>query len=111
LIVKQLRVDLGLFENPVLGNRLTRVHTLFIVHYPQHSKPISLPMATQNKFTIQPFPVIANINKILVLESNTCMTAVRHNLVMSVFFDLKKVYDTIWKYSKLRDLYDAGLCG
>ena len=31
--------------------------------------------------------------------------------VVSIFFDLDKAYDTIWKYGILRDLHEAGLRG
>jgi len=31
--------------------------------------------------------------------------------VTAIFFDLKKAYDTTWKFGILKDLHDAGLWG
>ena len=38
-------------------------------------------------------------------------TFIRKQHLTAVFFDLKKAYDTTWKYSIMRDLYDLGLRG
>ena len=35
----------------------------------------------------------------------------KNYLTVGIFFDLKKVYDTTWRYGILKDMHDMGLRG
>ena len=53
----------------------------------------------------------STIDHLVRLETFIRRAFVRDEHVISVFFDLRKAYDTTWKYGILRDLHSIGLRG
>ena len=45
------------------------------------------------------------------LEIYICNGLIKNHHVVSIFFDLKKAYDTTWKYGILKDLHKTGIKG
>ena len=50
-------------------------------------------------------------DQLIRLESFIRDSFLKGNHVVSVFFDLEKAYDTVWKYGVIRDLHKVGLRG
>ena len=50
-------------------------------------------------------------DQLIRLESFIQDSFLKGNHVVSVFFDLEKTYDTIWKYGVTRDVHKIGLRG
>ena len=50
-------------------------------------------------------------DQLIRLESFIRDSFLKGNHVVSVFFDLEKAYDTVWKYGVTRDLHKIGLRG
>ena len=50
-------------------------------------------------------------DQLMRLESFISDSFLKGNYVVSVFFDLEKAYDTVWKYGVIRDLHKVGLRG
>ena len=50
-------------------------------------------------------------DQLIRLESFIRDSFLKGNHVVSVFFDLEKAYDTVWKYGVIRDLQKVGLRG
>ena len=51
------------------------------------------------------------IDHLIRLETMVRRAFAHGEHVVSVFFDLKKPYDTVWKHGIMRDLYNLGLRG
>ena len=50
-------------------------------------------------------------DQLIRVESFIRDSFLKGNHVVSVFFDLEKAYDTVWKYGVIRDLHKVGLRG
>ena len=48
-------------------------------------------------------------DQLIKLEAFIRDSFLKGNHVVSVFFDLEKAYDTVWKYGVIRDLHKVGL--
>ena len=53
----------------------------------------------------------STIDRLVRLETMLRRAYAHGEHVVSVFFDLKKAYDTVWKHGIMRDLYNLGLRG
>ena len=53
----------------------------------------------------------STVDNLVTLESSIRDAFVSRKHLVSIFFDLEKAYDTVWKYGILSDLFEAGLRG
>ena len=54
---------------------------------------------------------LSTTNPILNLQSEILQTVTRGNILMTVFFDLTKAYDTTWRRGLINDFHEMGLRG
>ena len=53
----------------------------------------------------------STVDHLVCLETFYLWCFIKNQHLVAVFFDLQKVYDTIWKCGILQDLHDMGLWG